>query len=187
MKNISILLLLLMATVICRAERNPQNGEKLFKSNCASCHKPDRKLIGPPLKGVAEKYNDEDYLTAFVQNSQEVIKSGDERAVKISKEFNNQIMTSFPQLSKEEILDILAYVDSFKKEESASTGIKIRPLPPETKKGFVPLYLKKNMGVWVFFFLGVFMLFAVLHQASLVTDIANIIRRKKTEESNERD
>lgn len=182
MKNISILLLLLITTVFCKAERNLQSGEKLFKANCASCHKPERKLIGPALKGIQEKYKDDDYVVSFVKNSQALIKSGDERAVAIAKEYNNQLMTSFPSLTKEDVLDILAFADSFKKDESASTGMKIRPLPPETKKGFLPLYLKKNSGVWVFFFLGVFMLFAVLHQTSLVTDITKIVRNK-TEDS----
>lgn len=183
MKKITILFLFFFVNMTLHAQ-DVANGEKLFKANCASCHKPDRKLIGPPLKGVVEKYKDEDYITSFVHNSQQVIKSGDERAVKIAKEYNNQLMTSFPQLTKDQILDILGYADSFKKDESASTGMKIRPLPPETKKGFLPIYLKQNAMIWVFFFIGVFLLFAVLFQATLAKDIVNILKKNDKNEKN---
>ena len=30
-------------------------GEKIFKMNCASCHKMDAKLIGPPLQNVVKE------------------------------------------------------------------------------------------------------------------------------------
>jgi cytochrome c551/c552 len=31
-------------------------GKSLFNANCASCHKLNKKLIGPALKGVSAKY-----------------------------------------------------------------------------------------------------------------------------------
>ena len=31
------------------------DGEKLFKINCASCHKPHKKLTGPALKGALDR------------------------------------------------------------------------------------------------------------------------------------
>ena len=31
-------------------------GEALYKSNCAACHKLDKKGVGPALRNVAEKY-----------------------------------------------------------------------------------------------------------------------------------
>ena len=36
-----------------------ENGEQLYKANCTSCHAIDKKLIGPALAGVNDKYSQE--------------------------------------------------------------------------------------------------------------------------------
>ncbi|MCK4561992.1 MAG: cytochrome c, partial [Flavobacteriaceae bacterium] len=36
-------------------EGDATNGKKLFNANCAACHKLDKKVIGPALKGISEK------------------------------------------------------------------------------------------------------------------------------------
>ena len=33
-------------------EAQYDSGEKLFKANCASCHKPDKDMTGPKLQGA---------------------------------------------------------------------------------------------------------------------------------------
>jgi cytochrome c2 len=61
-------------------------GEKLFKINCASCHKvTDQKLVGPGLKGVADRVPKpaEEWLIKWIKNSQALVKAGDAYAVKI--------------------------------------------------------------------------------------------------------
>lgn len=48
-------------------------GEKLFKINCASCHKvTDQKLVGPGLKGVAARVPQpaEQWLIKWIKNCQ---------------------------------------------------------------------------------------------------------------------
>lgn len=35
-----------------------QDGEKLFQQNCASCHKPDKDMTGPALKGARQRWID---------------------------------------------------------------------------------------------------------------------------------
>ena len=57
-------------------------GKSLFNANCASCHKLNKKLIGPALKGVSAKY-DKEWLYTWIKNSAAMIKSGDEQAVAI--------------------------------------------------------------------------------------------------------
>jgi cytochrome c2 len=37
-------------------EPDIQKGKSLFNSQCAACHKLNRKLVGPALKGVSAKY-----------------------------------------------------------------------------------------------------------------------------------
>ncbi|MCK5400260.1 MAG: c-type cytochrome [Flavobacteriaceae bacterium] len=89
-------------------------GKALFNTNCAACHSLDKKLTGPALRGVEAKLSDEqgldrDWIYAWIRNSSAVIKSGDAYAVKIYAEYNNAAMTPLPQLSDEDINNILAY------------------------------------------------------------------------------
>lgn len=98
-------------------------GKALFNANCAACHKLDAKMTGPALRGVADKYEKE-WLYKWIKNSADLIKSGDERANKIFNEFNKSPMTAFPQLSNEDIDNILAY-----------TSEVAAPKPPTTPDG----------------------------------------------------
>ena len=63
------------------------DGKQLFQV-CSACHTIG-KLIGPDLQGVTERL-DRAWLKSFILNSQEVIASGDEYAVKIFEE-NNKV------------------------------------------------------------------------------------------------
>ena len=82
----------------------------MYNANCAACHKLNKKLIGPALKGVSAKY-DKEWLYSWIKNSAALIKSGDEQAVAIYEEYNKVAMNAFPQLSNEDIDNILAYTD----------------------------------------------------------------------------
>lgn len=93
------------------------SGEKLFKANCTVCHAVHEKVVGPALKDV-HKRRDVAWITAFVQNSQKVIQSGDEYAVKLYNDYNKTQMTSF-DFSEEEILSIVSYL----KAESAKEPV----------------------------------------------------------------
>ena len=85
-------------------------GKSIFNANCASCHKLNKNLVGPALKGVSAKY-DKDWLYSWIKNSAALIKSGDDKAVAIYEEYNKVAMNAFPQLSNEDIDNILAYTD----------------------------------------------------------------------------
>jgi len=87
-----------------------QAGKKLFNANCAACHKLNKRAVGPALKGVSAKY-DKEWLYSWIKNSTAMVKSGDAQAVAIYEEYNGSVMTSFPQLSNEDIDNILAYTD----------------------------------------------------------------------------
>lgn len=94
-------------------------GEKLFKANCAACHKLDRKATGPALRGVADKH-DREWLYKWIKNSQELIASGDPVAVQLFEENNQSVMTAFPQLSNTDIDNILAYTSQPKPEPTVA-------------------------------------------------------------------
>jgi mono/diheme cytochrome c family protein len=117
--NLSLLLLafvLVFSTSILAQENGDvKAGEALYKSNCAACHKLDKKGVGPALRNVAEKY-ERDWLYKWIKNSQGLIKSGDSKAVALFAEYNNSVMTSFPGLSNNDIDNILAYTSLPKPE-----------------------------------------------------------------------
>ena len=97
-------------------------GKSLFNSNCAACHKLNKNLIGPALAGVSEKYEKE-WLYTWIKNSSAMIKSGDERAIAIWEEYNKAAMNAFPQLSNEDIDNILAYTDYKPEPVVAATAL----------------------------------------------------------------
>lgn len=95
-------------TTVSAFEGDASNGKKLFKSQCASCHKLDKKLIGPALSGVTDKYSEE-WLLAWIRNNAELRASGDADAIAIFEEYNGSVMSAFPTLSDQDIFDILQY------------------------------------------------------------------------------
>ena len=104
----AVFIFLFSASTLHAFEGDAKNGKKLFKSNCASCHKLDRKLVGPALTGVTDKYSEE-WLTKWIRNNAELRASGDEDAIAIFDEYNGSVMSAFPMLSDQDIFDILQY------------------------------------------------------------------------------
>jgi len=96
--------------VVAAQEPDVQKGKALFNANCAACHKLNKRAVGPALAGVSAKY-DKEWLYSWIKNSTAMVKAGDAQAVAIFEEYNGSVMTSFPQLSNEDIDNILAYTD----------------------------------------------------------------------------
>ena len=109
------------APAAATAGGDPVKGKALFNSNCAACHKLDAKSTGPALRGVADKH-DAEWLYKWIHNSSDMIKSGDAAAVKLFEENNKAVMTSFPQLSNEDIDNIIAYTSEPKAEPAAGAA-----------------------------------------------------------------
>tara|TARA_B100001093_G_scaffold423549_1_gene416480 strand:+ start:4227 stop:5537 length:1311 start_codon:yes stop_codon:yes gene_type:complete len=107
---INLFFSLFFSPILSAQEFDISKGKSLFNANCASCHKLNKKLIGPALRGVSAKY-EKDWLYSWIKNSAAMIKSGDEQAVAIYEEYNKVAMNAFPQLSNEDIDNILAYSD----------------------------------------------------------------------------
>ncbi|MXV37556.1 c-type cytochrome [Flavobacteriaceae bacterium Ap0902] len=96
---------------------DPSNGESLFNTHCAACHALDKKLIGPALGGVVERLQDEqglgrDWLHSWIKDNEALRASGDEYAVQVFEDYNQTLMTAFPQLSDQDIDDVLAYTSN---------------------------------------------------------------------------
>jgi cytochrome c2 len=107
------------------------DGAALFKAQCAQCHSTGaNKVIGPGLKDVHTRRNEE-WLLKWTKNSQAVIKSGDEYAVKLYNDYNQTAMPSFA-LADDEIKSIFAYVKAEGEKAAAA------PAPGVAVPGAVP-------------------------------------------------
>ena len=91
------------------------HGETLFKANCASCHKPNEKYVGPALQGVGSRWESKELLYAFVRNPQEII-SRNAYAKKLYDEYNQNPMLPYPNLTDKDIDDILRYCQTYMAE-----------------------------------------------------------------------
>lgn len=88
-----------------------KKGEAIFNLNCIACHMiTEEKVIGPGLQGVTKR-REKEWIKKFVKNSQAVIESGDEYAVKLYEEYNKTLMTSF-NFTDEEFESLYAYLEA---------------------------------------------------------------------------
>ncbi|WP_400262356.1 c-type cytochrome [Sphingobacterium sp. SG20118] len=120
---VSMSLALLFAVTTLRAQ-DVKEGEKIFKSKCASCHAIGQKRVGPALKGITDTKSEE-WLIKWVQNSAALIKSGDPDAVAIFEEYNKSVMTNFTDMPDEQVKSVLAYIkdeSTEKPKEGAAAG-----------------------------------------------------------------
>ncbi|MEL0455125.1 c-type cytochrome [Flavobacteriaceae bacterium SZ-1-7] len=112
--RLSLIILLAFTASLSAQDGDPAKGKSLFNANCAACHQLDKKMTGPALRKVEQRLADDegldrDWIYAWIRNSSGVIKSGDAYANKVYNEYGGAAMTAFPQLSDEDINNILAY------------------------------------------------------------------------------
>ena len=117
-KTISVGMMLLFAVTMSHAQ-DVKEGQALFKSKCTSCHAVQKKLVGPALAGMSERHSEE-WLVKWIHNSQALIASGDATAIALFEEYNKSVMTSFTDLSEDQIKNIIAYVKD--EEAKAAAG-----------------------------------------------------------------
>lgn len=118
-KPITVVLGLFFAVSTLHAQ-DVKEGETLFKANCSTCHKVFGNFLGPELTGVNER-RDEAWLLSWISNAPAMIASGDPIALELDAQYPASMMTAFPQLSDDNIKNILAYVTS-EEEKRASGG-----------------------------------------------------------------
>ena len=157
-------------------ELDPVKGKALFNSNCAACHKLDKKMTGPALRGVENRlYNEEgldkEWMYSWIRNSASLIKSGDDYANKIYAEYNGSAMTAFPQLSDSEIDNILSYTA----QEKAVPVAKISEVTVENGNNSNGISNEIILGAFAFVFLllalGLFLVNKTLRRFAVESNI----------------
>jgi mono/diheme cytochrome c family protein len=104
---------------------NAQDGKALFMKNCASCHALDKKLTGPALLGVEERWKgNRKNLTAWIKNTGSYMKTtNDPYAIALFNEYNKSAMNVFDGvIDEKEIGAILDYVKNWKPTGPVNTG-----------------------------------------------------------------
>ena len=144
-----------------------KEGRKLYNNLCASCHKLDRKLIGPALAGVTER-RENDWLKAWIKNNAALRASGDRDAIAIFNEYNGSVMSAFPQLSDSQIDDILYYTD---------VG---DPKPVVAPGAVVSSGSQKEAPEWLMYILAAIIVSAFLIIAALLKTISELKGAPKT-------
>ncbi len=104
-------LVVLLAGSFSSNAQDLAEGETIWNQNCTSCHAVNRKVVGPALAGVTAKY-EEEWLISWIRNSQAMVKAGDPRAVAIFNEYNQSVMTAYPNLSDDNIRNVLAFINA---------------------------------------------------------------------------
>jgi cytochrome c553 len=76
-------------------------GKQVFNTNCASCHKLDKKMTGPALRDIAQKY-DSITLYNYIQGKSTKL---------LNRKTSGFTCVVFPQLTPEDISNILKYTN----------------------------------------------------------------------------
>jgi mono/diheme cytochrome c family protein len=105
-------------------------GEKLFKGNCGSCHKPDKNLTGPAIAGSRARWEGQGDIYAWIKNSTAYLKTGNAYANKLFADWKGSVMTA-QAVTDEEIDAILYYADNYPGPQKAGT----EPPPPTPPSG----------------------------------------------------
>lgn len=100
-------------TTIAQPSKPPFTGpgKTLFQTHCQKCHLIDRKMTGPGLANVRSRWSDSTHLYSWIKNSQAFLQTGDKYANEIYRTYNNSVMPAFPNLSDEDIYEILKYIE----------------------------------------------------------------------------
>ncbi|GEM52418.1 c-type cytochrome [Empedobacter brevis] len=105
---------IILSTFSLANAQDAGKGYELFEANCTACHQIDGKLIGPELRNVEKRVQEEaglgkEWLHAWIKDNKALRESGDAYANKIYADYNNTEMLAFPNLSEGDIDNILAY------------------------------------------------------------------------------
>jgi len=164
-----IAITLLIATQTVNAQ---PDGAKLFKSNCAACHKPDKDLVGPALKGVSERWEgNEAMLYKWIKNPEEALATGDPQVKAMWDEwFPKAGPMSAQSVNDEEIAAIIDYVENYVPEVIV-----------ENREPVVTHVQNEDSNIW-YVVLAILLLIAANQLRKLTFSLNNVSRVQNNEE-----
>ncbi|TPE45902.1 c-type cytochrome [Pontibacter mangrovi] len=138
-KSLHLAAAMLLVGVAGAQAQDAVEGKKVFEANCTVCHSIESDVVGPALKNVHER-RDEEWIIKFVQNSQELVQSGDKDAVAVFEKFNKVPMPSFGgSLAEADIKNVIAYIkEESAKEAEAPTEAAVTPTDDQASTPAAP-------------------------------------------------
>lgn len=153
---------------------NAQDGEKLFKSKCNTCHMIGKDGTGPNLAGVKQKWIDAgegELIYEWVNNPLTLFSSGKSTMAIAAKSFSATDMT--PQdVSKEEVDAILSYIDNYVEPTAVETTAGTSAEPTIV---YVPNY-EENLTL--FYFLVILLIVQVFVIFSITSSMKSFVKLK---------
>lgn len=108
-------LFLLSLVVFSFTHVSAQDGAAIFRSKCASCHIMGKDGTGPDLVGVVDRWGgDIPKLHKWIRNNAALIKSGDPKAVEVSKLKLSEMTVFEGSITDAEIDAVLKYITEWK-------------------------------------------------------------------------
>jgi cytochrome c oxidase subunit II len=143
MQKLSLIFLFLLFAWSANGAADCQKGKKTFETICSSCHKVGGRLIGPDLAGVKDRWGgDMKKITAFVHNPTQFLTT-DARLKKVQEESGGVVMAAQPQLSEQEVADVIEYVNN-----PAACGTPGGPVV--SKDNYIPVPADSSLLKWLF-------------------------------------
>lgn len=161
MKNRVLLTLFVLIAIAIKANADTptDEGKKIFTTRCAACHNVNKAMTGPALAGIDQR-RDIDWIINFVQSSQSLVKNGDSYAVAIFEKFNKVPMPDQPDLTPDNIKNVVEYIKS---QSIASDAGKAPFAKPGKKRAeYLPLSLQKDYWFFIVYLGTVVMLISAL-------------------------
>jgi len=149
------------------ARASLDEGKVIFTTRCASCHNVNKQVVGPALAKVDQRRTI-DWIINFVHSPKAMITKNDKDAVALYSQFNKIIMPDHPELTEDNIKNIVAYIKS---EASVATPDKPPFAAPwKLRPNYKPISIN-NYEFFITYIGLVFLLVASLVAAVYVKEL----------------
>ena len=175
-----LLLAVLLSTTLTTAQ-DYTKGKQLFNTHCASCHKMDKKLVGPALNDIVARQGEE-WTKAWIYNNNQLRESGDEYAIQVYEEYNKMAMPAYNFLKDEELDDIVTYLAQYQtKKDEAAAAVQSAP----TTTAGPTTVVQSEPSTWIYLLLVVTIIFVALGLFALHKGLQTIVSvTAKTQKTN---
>jgi cytochrome c2 len=145
-----IILILVFLSGFLTFGQDYAKGKQLFNTHCASCHKMDKKLVGPALNTIVARQGEE-WTKEWIYNNNALRASGDAYANQIYEEYNKMAMPGYQFLKDEELNDIVEYLAQWqtKKDEAAAAA----SVPAAPAAGGTVVVAQSEPSTWLYILL----------------------------------
>lgn len=183
-KSLILVSVLSMAAASAHAQ-DAKEGKTLFQQKCTSCHAIDKVVVGPALKDVSKRH-EEEWLIKWIRNSQAMVAAGDEQAVALFEGHNNLVMTAFPDLSDDQIKNILTFIDESSQAPAGGETAQGAPGAAAADSGNVSNFMLFGLlAVIVIAFIVIVVLNRVIRTLERIILNKNIVIEEEDEEEGE--